>query len=61
VAPRSGFVWVRGHWGWSATKYEWIAGHWERERAAVKWYDGRWEQRTQGNVTYWVWIEGSWR
>lgn len=62
VAPRSGFVWIRGHWGWSANnKYEWIAGHWERERANVRWTDGRWDQRTQGNVKYWVWIEGSWR
>ena len=52
---------MRGHWGWSATKYEWIAGHWERERASVRWYDGKWEQRTQGNVSYYVWIEGGWR
>jgi hypothetical protein len=62
IAPRSGFVWVKGHWGWSANKkYEWIPGHWEREKANVKWYDGRWESKTQGNVTYWVWVEGGWK
>jgi hypothetical protein len=58
---RAGFVWVRGHWEWRASKYEWIAGHWERARANVHWNDGRWEQRAQGNVSYWVWIEGGWR
>jgi len=58
VQPRAGFVWVRGHYGWSANNaYEWIAGHWERERAGVRWYDGRWEQR--GSV--WVYVEGAWR
>jgi hypothetical protein len=56
-APRSGFVWVRGHHQWINNRYEWVAGHWERERANLRWYDGRWEQRGD----QWVWIEGGWR
>ena len=31
MTPRSGFVWVRGHYGWSSNAYEWIAGHYEPE------------------------------
>jgi hypothetical protein len=54
-------VWVRGNWRWQNNKYEWIAGHWERAQAQRAWVDGRWEQRSQGNVSYWVWIEGGWR
>jgi hypothetical protein len=59
-AARSGFVWVRGHYGYSQNQYQWIPGHWERARAGT-WVDGRWEQRSQGNVSYWVWVEGGWR
>jgi hypothetical protein len=57
AAARAGFIWVRGHWGWSANNYEWIAGHYERERANSHWYDGKWEQR--GDT--WVWVDGAWR
>jgi hypothetical protein len=53
---------VKGHWGWSANnKYEWLPGHWERERANVRWTDGHWESKSNGSVTYWVWIEGGWK
>lgn len=58
---RSGFVWIRGRWDWRGGQWTWIAGHWERQRANVRYYDGRWEPRTQGNVRYYVWIEGGWR
>jgi len=61
-AARSGFIWVRGRWGWDADrKYTWIPGHWERQRAGKSWNDGRWETRSQGNVTFYLWVEGGWR
>jgi hypothetical protein len=48
-APRGGFVWVPGHWGWVRGAYVWEAGHWIRHRpgyvyAPARWVfaDGRW-------------------
>lgn len=61
MQPRAGFIWVRGRWDWRGNKWEWVPGHWERQRANKRWVDGRWEQRTQGNVRFWVWVEGGWR
>ena len=54
--PRSGYVWVRGHWNWQGGQYVWMAGHWERERAGYAWADGSWQQRNN----QWVWVEGTW-
>jgi hypothetical protein len=57
VQPKAGFVWARGHYGWTNNAYAWIPGHWERQRASHRWVDGRWEQR--GNA--WFWVEGGWQ
>lgn len=57
VAPRAGFIWVRGHYEWRNRAYEWIPGHWERQRAKARWVDARWE--LQGRV--WVFVPGGWQ
>jgi hypothetical protein len=54
---KAGFIWARGHWGWTNGSYQWINGHWERERASKHWEEGRWEN----NGGTWVYIEGGWR
>jgi hypothetical protein len=55
---RPGFVWARGHYGWTANQgYAWIPGHWESQQAQRRWVEGRWEQR--GNS--WFWVEGGWQ
>jgi hypothetical protein len=56
---RSGFVWVRGHYGWnaSAKEYTWLNGHWERERANRHWIEGHWDHRGRE----WFWVEGGWQ
>ena len=54
---KAGFVWARGHWGWSQSSYQWIPGHWERERANKQWVEGHWDQ----NGGTWTFTEGFWR
>ena len=57
-APRSGYVWVRGHWQWSGGQWQWESGHWQRDRGATYvWIDGHWERR--GSRYHWV--EGYWQ
>jgi hypothetical protein len=56
VAPRAGYIWVRGNWEWQGNQWVWVDGHWERERAGYTFEPGHWEQR--GNR--WHWIEGHW-
>ena len=48
-APRVGYLWAPGHWGWRGHHHVWIAGHWVRHRPGsyyepARWanYDGRW-------------------
>ena len=49
-APRRGYVWVNGYWGWNGHRHVWHQGTWVRERrgysyAQPAWVerDGRWE------------------
>lgn len=56
VQPKSGHVWVRGHWEWRGNKWVWKSGHYERARASYDWQPGYWDK--QGNR--WHWVEGRW-
>ncbi len=56
VQPRSGYVWIRGHWQYLNGKWKWKVGHWERARSGYAWQPGHWERR--GNRYHWV--EGRW-
>ena len=57
VAPRPGFVWVRGGWVWRG-HWVWSRGHWAHPpRPGASWVDGRYEYR--GGVR--VYIGGGWR
>lgn len=55
-APRSGFVWDRGHWRWDQGRYVWVPGHWQPVRVGYHWVPGHWAQRGPN----WRWIEGHW-
>ena len=44
-APRTGFVWAPGYWGWRDGKHAWTGGRWIRERPGHHWVTHRWEQR----------------
>ncbi|MEA3121521.1 MAG: hypothetical protein QOH33_1076 [Paraburkholderia sp.] len=55
-APRAGYVWDRGHWGWEHGRYVWERGHWEIERVGHRWVGGHWAPRGP----HWEWIPGHW-
>jgi len=54
-APRTGWVWVEGHWenrgGWV-----WVSGIWVEAQPNRVWIDGRWQQRNG----QWFWVPGRW-
>lgn len=55
--PRSGQVWVPGHWQWNQRAYVWRAGFWQAARPDYAYAPGRWVQADGG----WRWMEGNWR
>jgi hypothetical protein len=55
-APRSGYVWVGGEWGWRHGRYVWRHGHWMRERHGYHYVPSRWEH--EGNR--WRYYDGRW-
>ena len=58
VAPRPGYVWVRGWWRWDARRYVWVPGRWVApQRGYHRWQPGHWAHDRRG----WFWIEGRWR
>jgi hypothetical protein len=44
-APRVGYVWAPGYWGWRSNKHVWVGGHYIRERHGYHWVPHRWEDR----------------
>ncbi|WP_206951548.1 YXWGXW repeat-containing protein [Trinickia acidisoli] len=55
-APRTGYVWDRGHWRWQGGQYAWVPGHWERVHVGYHWVTGHWARRGPN----WVWVQGRW-
>jgi hypothetical protein len=55
-APRIGFVWVPGYWGWEGRRHVWLPGRWLAERPGHVWVRERWERRGRG----WHFETGHW-
>lgn len=55
-APKAGFVWIRGHYGWTNGAYQWIRGHWEGEKASQVWVEGHWSR----SGSHYLWTPGQW-
>ena len=55
-APRAGYVWAPGYWGWRGGKWVWGPGYWLRERAGYHWVPDAWEQGDRG----YHWVPGHW-
>lgn len=56
-SPRSGQVWVPGHWQWGQRNYAWRPGYWQTARPDYTYNPGHWVQANGG----WRWSEGDWR
>lgn len=55
--PRSGQVWIHGHWYWGNNDYVWRPGRWERARPDYDYAQGRWVRADGG----YRWVEGDWK
>jgi hypothetical protein len=56
-APRRGYVWVGGHWGWRNQHHQWVKGTWLRERRGYVYNQPAWVER-EGR---WHMERGNWR
>lgn len=58
ASPGSGYVWIKGHYSWTGSRYEWVSGTWaEMPQPESVWVPGHWRATTAG----YVWIPGAWR
>jgi len=55
-APRTGYIWVAGHWDWRDDHYAWVAGTWVRERPGYVYHRSEWRQRDG----HWEMVHESW-
>ena len=55
--PRSGQVWVPGHWQWNDRAYAWRPGYYVAARPDYAYAPGGWVRADGG----WRWREGDWR
>jgi len=55
-APRAGFVWAPGYWGWRGREHAWVGGHWIRERPGYHWTPDHWVQ----SGPHWHYEPGRW-
>jgi len=55
-APRHGYVWAPGYYGWNGHKHVWHSGRWMRERHGEHWVAHSWEQRGDR----WYFHDGHW-
>ena len=55
-APRPGYVWRQGYWGWEGNKHVWHNGDWMKEHQGERWTADRWEHRGD----HWYFHEGHW-
>jgi hypothetical protein len=57
VAPRPGYVWFGGYWGWEGGRHVWHAGYWGAGRPGYRWVPHRWVQGPGGG---WHMAPGHW-
>lgn len=58
-APRRGYVWVGGHWGWRNQRHQWIKGSWIRERRGYQYTQPAWvEDNGRWRMQRGAWARG---
>ena len=56
-APRVGYVWAHGYWGWRHHRYVWVGGHYVRARHGYHYRPARWEHHDGHR---WRYYGGGW-
>ena len=41
-APREGYIWSNGHWGYDGRQHAWTEGSWQASRPGYTYYQPRW-------------------
>ncbi|MEJ0010365.1 MAG: YXWGXW repeat-containing protein [Alphaproteobacteria bacterium] len=41
-APRPGYTWAAGYWGWDDGRHVWHEGRWVAERPGYRWVNDKW-------------------
>jgi hypothetical protein len=58
VAPGPGYVWRRGYWSWSGSRYVWLGGSYiRRPYSGAAWIPGHW---VHGPNRGWFYRPGHW-
>ena len=55
-APRPGYVWAPGYWGWQHGRHVWHSGYWLRERPGAVYVPAQWVAVRGG----WRFVPGHW-
>jgi hypothetical protein len=55
-APRAGYVWIRGYWGWNGNRYVWVQGRWAPARPGYHWVPAHWVDANGS----WQLVRGHW-
>jgi hypothetical protein len=56
-APRVGYAWAPGYWGWEHERHVWMPGHWMAERHGHRWVADHWSEGPHGG---WHLERGHW-
>ena len=52
AAPRTGYVWIKGHWHYNGARWIWRPGRYEASRRGARWVPAHYEGR--GGAYYYV-------
>ena len=55
-APRRGWAWVPGYWGWNGHRHAWVRGSWVHERRGYVYLRPQWVERNG----HWELRRGAW-
>jgi hypothetical protein len=59
-APRAGFIWAPGYWGWNGAQHVWIEGRWIEARPGQYWVPEHWEHHAEARGEHWHFAPGRW-
>jgi hypothetical protein len=55
-APRVGYVWTAGYWGWNGYRWAWVPGRWIVARPGYHWQHEHWAHVGD----HWRFVQGDW-
>ena len=59
-APRRGYTWAPGYWGWDGNRHYWHPGQWMEHRHGHRWVPAHWVDTDPGPRRRWRFVPGHW-